>query len=97
MDNKNNLLRKIHVVDNMITNDLSGFISNLRYVDVCNYGFDEFFTMIIQWVCERMYYTYFSHIDDDSKEWSSIHKMIVKYLESVHLKTIEDFFNEKCN
>jgi hypothetical protein len=95
MDNKVKVLRRLSSVDDMIKNDISKFKGSY-YLNICDYDLDEFITMIIQWVCERMYYDYFGDIDDESEEWSSIHNIIVKYVESVHSNNIEQFYSDAC-
>jgi hypothetical protein len=95
MDNRVKVLRRMHVVDDMISNEITKFTGSY-YLDICKFDVEDFISMVIQWVCERMYYDYFSDIDDDSEEWSSIHNIIAKYIESVHIYNIEKFYADTC-
>jgi hypothetical protein len=95
MDNKLRVLRRLGTVDSMINNEITKFTSSY-YLKICDYDLEDFLTMIIQWVCERMYYDYFGDIDDESEEWSSIHNIIAKYIESIHYNNIKDFYFDNC-
>jgi hypothetical protein len=92
------ILRRLGSVHEIINNELSYFYSQRsKYQNLCKYDLEDFITIVIQWICEKMYYDYFSDIDDTSEEWSSIHNIIVEYIESVHFKTIKHFYNKKCS
>jgi hypothetical protein len=91
------VLRRLGYVDDLLNNELKTYITKLNiYINICDYNLDDFFTMIIQWVCERMYYNYFSDINDQSEEWNFMHNIIVKYLESAHFDTVKDFYHNHC-
>ena len=87
------ILRRLSSVDDWTNYYLT---TEPYYFNICNYDFEDFLSMVIQWVCEKMYYDYYNDVDDDSEEWSLIHNIIVKYIELVHSNTINDFYKNKC-
>jgi hypothetical protein len=88
MDSKTRLLRRIHNIDGLVDYRLERYIN----LDVCDVTMEGFFGIISEWVIETMYYDYFGDVDDLSEEWTNMYRIMLKYLNSVHRKKIEDFY-----
>lgn len=67
------------------------------YVDYCDYGSDTFIDVVAEWVVEKMYYEYFSDMDDSGDEWGEIHHAINDYIEKYHSEKIVELYNKICN
>jgi len=88
MDTKLKLLRRIHNIDDLVGYRLQRY-SNL---DTCDLTMEQFFDIISQWVIDTMYYNYFGDVDDLSEEWTNMYRAMLKYIDSLHRRKIEDFY-----
>jgi len=66
---------------------------------ICDlYGsYDEFIQVISEAVAERMYYSYFSHLDEMGDEWTEIYHGIMGYIDDHWGQRLEKYFNENCD
>jgi hypothetical protein len=89
------LLRRTHYVDELVKKKLDKY-HNSYYFNICDYDLQQFIQIVGEGIIENMYFQHFGDIDDNSKEWDDIYNVLVKYIESVHMDTIIDFYNEHC-
>ena len=93
MDNNLRVLRRLHAVDELV--DLR--LKKPFTFDICdNRDKGWLLNFIVESVNEDMYYTYFSDLNDDEKEWHKVWNMINDYITIVHSKKIFDFYNRRC-
>jgi DNA-binding protein Fis len=87
-ENQNQLRRRISKIDEMV----SGWFT-FKYIKTFNAIFDGFYDMVIEDVVERMYYHYFQDLDDESKEWEEIYKMMLQYIDLRWKDELKEYFN----
>ena len=99
MDNKLAILRRLYVIDNLVNFKLDKYdnsIATKMEFGLCDESDEYFYGIISQWVIEQMYYNHFGNIDDSSEEWKELYNVMEKYINTLHGKTIRDFFNDIC-
>ena len=96
MDNKFRALRRLWAIDNLVKYRLEDYDKIYMEYGLCDEDENYFYAVVSGWVIEQMYYNYFGDIDDSSNEWTEIFDIMEKYINSVHKKTIMDFFTDRC-
>lgn len=57
---------------------------------------DEFIEVVISAVIERMYYNYFSDVDDLSDEWTHMYIGMQKYLTEKYGNMMKQYYEKNC-
>lgn len=88
------LLRRLEAIDDAIPFKMHEV---LKFYHVCKDSVDVFIDVISGEISHDLYYVYFSDIEDDSKEWGMVCKMINKYIKDKFNDRITDFYNSQCD
>lgn len=84
---------------------LDGLDSGINYLlhtyytnkDICErYVYDEYVQVVSDAIAERMYYVYFSDLDDTGEEWYEIYTGIMNYIESKWEDRLIGIYNRTC-
>ena len=60
-------------------------------------GFQTFLSVIIEKVCDSMYWDNFAHeMDDSSKEWYEIYKALEEYLQEKYIFELQKYYHINC-
>ncbi len=84
--------RTIHVDDEV---EMAVINFKDRYKSIC-IGETIFISSIIDLTLESMYWTYYSDIDDSSKEWEDIYIYIVDYIEKNFVPKLKMDYHLNC-
>lgn len=88
------LKRRLKFVDDTVDYFMIGTYIPDR---VCDYkDGEELLNVVGEAVIERMYYNYFSDIDDNSEEWSRIYYGMVEYIEKKYGDEIKEYYHINC-
>ena len=88
------LVRRFGIIDGLVT---YGMHRPYSLVKPCNYkNYDEYFESISYWICQSMYYDYFSYLDDSGKEWGEVFNLIVEYIDRNHGEDLRQYFEDSC-
>ena len=88
------LVRRFGVIDGLVTYGIHRPYSLVKPCDYKNY--DEYFESISYWICQSMYYDYFSDLDDSGKEWGEVFNLIVEYIDRNHGDDLRQYFEDQC-
>ena len=66
-----------------------------QYKSIC-IGEQNFIAIIIELTLDAMYWTYYSDIDDSSKEWENIYIYIVDYIEKNFISKLKMDYHLNC-
>jgi len=94
-DQKIRLLRRLSVIDEIVKSSLEEIYTPNKICDLYDSG-SMLLDVVTEHAVERMYYRYFSGIDDLSEEWKEIYEMIVGYIKEVYSDGINDYYNNTC-
>jgi hypothetical protein len=47
-------------------------------------------------VVDSMYYTYFSDVDDSSKEWGMMYRTMIEYINDKYGDKIKEYYHINC-
>jgi len=103
MDNKLRVLRRVYAIDLLVEYRLDDYVDMIlsnndsRFFGLCNENENYFYDVVSRWVIEQMYYNNFSDVDDTSEEWKEMYGIMESYIDSIHGKTIRDFFTDRCS
>lgn len=89
------LLRRLPSIDDLVKTALEDIYTPSKICDLYDSG-ETLLDVITEFVVERMYYGYFSDVDDLSDEWRETYEMIVKYVKDVYSNGINDYYNNQC-
>jgi len=88
------LMRRLSDIDDSIPSKMKEI---LNWYNICKMRVDNFLDAVIGGIISDMYYAYFSDIDDNSKEWDFISKIIEEYVNLKFGHQIADFYFQTCN
>lgn len=93
----NKLIKKVRRRLSNIDDEVKSAVITTKYqhTNIC-FGEQAFFETVLENAIDNIYYTYFSDIDDDSKEWYDIYKLLVKYIEEKYIFKIQQFYHMQC-
>ena len=100
MDNKLRVLRRIYRIDILVKYRLDHYnnmIDTMKVFELCNESEEYFYDIVSRWVIEQMYYNDFGNVNDLSEEWKEMYGVMEKYIDTIHGKTIRDFFTDRCS
>lgn len=89
------LLRRLSAIDDLMKSSLEEIYNPNKICDLYDSG-SMLLDVITEHVVERMYYSYFSGVDDLSEEWREIYEMIVEYIKDVYSDGINDYYDNHC-
>ena len=89
------LLRRIHNIDSLVEHSIKSIYTLPKICILYDSG-EILLDVIIEYVVDRLYYDYFSDIDDSSKEWEEMYNIIVKYARTTHGERIIEYYNKNC-
>jgi hypothetical protein len=88
------LRRRIHLIDDEVEFRL---LLNYTPKNICRFENDEeLLEVIIESSIEAMYFTYFSGIDDSSKEWSDMYYQMYNYINNKYGEKIKEYYQTNC-
>ena len=88
--------RRLHELDEI----LGDLLKNTVYAthEICTYSNSHQLIEHITYsvINEHMYYMYFEHIDDTSKEWESLYRGMEEYLVKKYGDKLEKYYERMC-
>jgi hypothetical protein len=88
------LLRRLHFVDDEVEFRIKRIYTPN---DICRFrSGEELLEVISDDVTDTMYWTYFSHIDDNSKEWGIMYRTMVEYINDKYGEEIKKYYHINC-
>jgi hypothetical protein len=57
---------------------------------------EELLEVMSDAVVDSMYYTYFSNVDDNSKEWGIMYRTMIKYIDDKYGDKIKEYYHINC-
>jgi hypothetical protein len=86
--------RRITLLDDELLYRMSAIY---RPDNICRYvSGEELLEVIIEAVIDTMYWTYFSDIDDNSKEWGIMYRTMVEYINDKYGEEIKKYYHINC-
>ena len=87
------LLRRLEDVDNSIPFKMREMMG---LYNICKQNPEIFIDSVIGGICYDFYCTYFSHIEDDTKEWKMVHNLLEKYIRAKFTDRMIKFHSQNC-
>ena len=88
------LRRRLDHIDGLVAYGMHRPFSLTRPCDYKNYS--DYQDAISYWISERMYYDYFSYLDDNGEEWRLIYENIFDYIDKKHSENMKQYFEDEC-
>jgi hypothetical protein len=88
------LRRRLHYLDDEVQ-----MIIRTTYTpkDLCRFrSGEELLEVISNDTTEEMYYTYFSDVDDNSKEWGMMYRTMIEYINDKYGDKIKKYYHINC-
>jgi hypothetical protein len=87
--------RRLHELDDLLMELLKTAYSPHK---ICVYRNSEQFIehLIYTIINEHIYYDYYQHIDDTSKEWESLYRTMEEYLRIKYENKLDEYYHMNC-
>ena len=86
-------LRRLSAVDELVALKLKEY----RSKEICKYDREQFSEIVMNWVIDAMYYSYFAELDDLGEDWTSIWHMYEDYMMNNLVGKIFDYYEKLCD
>ena len=88
------LRRRLQFIDDEVELRL---LLNYTTKNICRFeNEEELLDVIIDASIDSMYFTYFSDIDDNSKEWTDMYYQMYDYINNKYGKKIKEYYQTNC-
>jgi len=88
------LIRRLHYLDDEVQVRMRRFYTPK---DICGFrSGEELLEVISNDTTEEMYYTYFSDVDDKSKEWGMMYRTMIEYINDKYGDKIKEYYHINC-
>ena len=86
-------LRRLDVLEELVALKLKEY----RSKEICKYDREQFSEIVMNWVIDAMYYSYFAELDDLGEDWTSIWHMYEDYMMNNLVGKIFDYYEKLCD
>lgn len=87
------LLRRLDDIDNSIPFKMREM---LDFYDICKETQEIFIASVVAGIGDDLYYAYFSHVDDNTKEWKMVYDLMDGYIRMKFTDEMNNFYNKVC-
>jgi len=92
----NRVKRRLNTIDLQVKYAMSKKVKREHFCNTYK-NEDQFLEWTSHNLIEIMYYSYFTDIDNDTKEWDDAYNLIEKYIYENHGKELKNFYEKYCH